>query len=76
MISWVFPVKFAAGCGVGKFIPRSPGRFRQAERGGWVGMPQGRRWSLPDLCSGSWPSEISPARNPVSVNVLGGTADV
>lgn len=33
MISWVFPVKFAAGCGVGKFIPRSPGRFRQAERG-------------------------------------------
>lgn len=37
-----------------------------------MGMLQGRRWSLPDLCLGSWPSEISPARNPVSVNVLGG----
>lgn len=42
------------------------------QRGGRVGVLQGRRWSLPDLCSGSWPSEISPARNPVSVNVLGG----
>ena len=73
MISWVFPVKFAVELG-----SSFPGLLADSDtqRGGQVGVLQGRRWSLLDLCSGSWPSEISPARNPVSVNVLEGTADV
>lgn len=45
-------------CRVGKFISRSPGRFGQAEGAGGAG-PR--------------PSEIRPARKPLSVVALGGS---
>lgn len=64
MISWVFLVKFAAGCGIGKFIPGSPGRLRQA--GGC------RERGAPCLAYVLDPGHLSPAKNLLSVVVLGG----